>query len=62
MDKQLVINKILSFFTDISIRHQQTSISKPRFLPCMLLIDKDLLLHPGDLLHETGHIAITPPR
>jgi hypothetical protein len=66
MDKQLLINKILDFFTDIGIIHQQTSISSPTFLPGilidngMLLIDKDLLTHPGDLLHEAGHIAITP--
>jgi len=65
MDKQLLINKILRFFTDIGIRHQQRSIPEPTFLPGILidsgvlLIDKERLLHPGDLLHEAGHIAIT---
>jgi len=66
MDKQLLINKTLTFFTDIGIRYQQTSIPEQTFLPGILidrgilLIDKDRLLHPGDLLHEAGHIAITP--
>lgn len=26
-----------------------------------LIIDKDTLLYPGDILHEAGHIAVMPP-
>jgi hypothetical protein len=26
----------------------------------MIIIDKDALEHPGDILHEAGHIAVVP--
>ena len=25
-----------------------------------IVIDKDALLYPGDILHEAGHIAVVP--
>ena len=66
MDKQQLTREILNFLTEIGIKYQLTPIQEITFLPGILIhngelhIDEDKLLHPGDLLHEAGHIAITP--
>jgi len=66
MDKQLLTSKVLNFFITVGIEYQHMPIQKITFLPGILIhngelqIDADKLRHPGDLLHEAGHIAITP--
>jgi len=59
---QLIIN----FLTEIGIVINEESISENSFLPGVrvmrgeLLVDVTKLQWPGDLLHEAGHIAVTP--
>lgn len=61
-----VTQRILNFFEEIGLPYRVTVLSGKTFLPGMkinnggLLIDFDKLKHPGDLLHEAGHIAVTP--
>lgn len=53
------------FFIQIKLPFQLVSLSEPCFLPGLkiqhgcLLIDTEKLTHPGDCLHEAGHIAVT---
>lgn len=62
------IDQILTFFIDIGLTYQLTRFDDVTFLPGVkicgerLLIDLEKLTYPGDLLHEAGHIAITPDR
>lgn len=57
---------ILDFFREIKLPFELTQLGNDTFMPGMtiargaLLIDAEKLLHPGDLLHEAGHIAVTP--
>ena len=56
---------ILNFLREIHLPFHLTCLHNGTFMPGMeivegtLLIDLDKLKHPGDLLHEAGHIAIT---
>ena len=58
---------IVTFLTDIGIPVEVTTLPADTFLPAMtvargtLLVDPARLTHPGDLLHEAGHIAVTDP-
>lgn len=58
--------KIAKFLEEIGIEVFTAKISSETFLPGIvvkngtLLVDKEKLLYPGDLLHEAGHIAVTP--
>lgn len=58
--------KILQFFLDIGIPVKKTELARQTFLPGIsiehgtILIDESKLLHPGDLLHEAGHLAVIP--
>lgn len=60
--------RIASFLTKIGIEITPAKIQSETFLPGIsvknggLLIDEEKLLYPGDLLHEAGHIAVTPAR
>lgn len=60
------VTAILKFFDDISLKYSLTELAERTFLPGIkihqggLLIDVQKLEFPGDLLHEAGHIAITP--
>lgn len=55
-----------AFLADIGLETQETRLREPTFLPGLLidqgrlLIDPARLLHPGDVLHEAGHLALTP--
>lgn len=59
---------ILNFFREIGLPFELTGLRDDTFMPGMaivagaLMIDHDKLEHPGDLLHEAGHIAITPAK
>ena len=59
---------IVNFLRSIGIEVRESILTEPTFLPGLtiergtLLYDPAQLTHPGDLLHEAGHIAITPAR
>lgn len=63
-----IMNKIFSFLDEIGITITLKKIKEKTFLPGILIrqgnliVDKDKLTYPGDLLHEAGHIAVTPQR
>lgn len=55
------------FLTQIGIPVIEETITEDTFLPGILIrngtlvVDRAKMLYPGDLLHEAGHIAVTPP-
>ncbi len=67
METQHIVNKIYSFLHQIGIPFQETDIEITTFLPGIrieagkLEIDRQKLQHPGDILHEAGHLALTEP-
>jgi hypothetical protein len=66
MMNEEIINVILPFLEKIGIPFQFTELAGDCFLPGLsiengiVLIDKDRLKHPGDILHEAAHIAVVP--
>lgn len=60
------LDSIVSFLTEIGIPAREDKIPEQTFLPglCIsrgtLLFDRARLTWPGDLLHEAGHLAVTP--
>jgi len=63
-----LVAQIESFITSIGLHIHHEPINEQTFLPGILLrngdlvVDKEKLLYPGDLLHEAGHLAVMPPR
>lgn len=61
------IDKILAFLHEVGIPCHLTTLPDSTFLPGIdivngtLHIDLDKLQHPGDILHEAGHIAVAEP-
>ncbi|RWX00446.1 hypothetical protein [Flavobacterium cerinum] len=61
----LELEKVLSFLNEIGINVIEKELDNT-FLPGLSLgpnciyIDYDKLLYPGDILHEAGHLAVTP--
>lgn len=59
--------QILAFLARTRISVVAARLDGDTFLPAMtvrggaILVDPDRLEHPGDLLHEAGHIALTDP-
>jgi hypothetical protein len=66
MEKAQQIEIIKSFVESIGISVREGTISAQTFLPGVEIVNGglvyvyDQLLYPGDLLHEAGHIALTP--
>ena len=64
---QDTIERICGFLSDIGIAVRFRPIERATFLPGImiengtLVVDRDRLLYPGDLLHEAGHIALETP-
>jgi hypothetical protein len=60
-----VTNQIAGFLTEIGLEVCAGEIPGQTFLPGIhvtrgaLVIDEATLAHPGDLLHEAGHLAVT---
>jgi len=58
--------KIIHFLENIGIRVVETTLEGDCFLPGLrleketILMDPERMKYPGDLLHEAGHIAVTP--
>lgn len=61
-----VTDQIISFIQSIGINISFRTVGDDSFLPGIsieqgnLIIDVEQLKHPGDLLHEAGHIAVVP--
>lgn len=61
-----LVHKLLDFLTDIGIDAREGIVPASSFLPGIviakgaLIFDRCSLRWPGDLLHEAGHIAVTP--
>ena len=61
-----VTQKIADFITDIGLVLEHSWIDEATFLPGILvqhgsiIVDEDKLEYPGDLLHEAGHLALSP--
>jgi hypothetical protein len=60
------LEKCISFLKGIGIEAKFEKLNEPCFLPGLtirngtVIIDKDALSYPGDILHEAGHIAVVP--
>jgi hypothetical protein len=56
----------ISFLNEIGIETKFEKLDEPCFLPGLsirngsIIIDREALKYPGDVLHEAGHIAIVP--
>lgn len=61
-----IVDQIITFLRDIGIRVEEESVPDDSFLPGIriraggIVVDREKLVWPGDLLHEAGHIAVTP--
>lgn len=66
LSPEAFLQKCISFLHEIGIETRFEKLDDSCFLPGlsinngMVLIDKELLKYPGDILHEAGHIAIVP--
>jgi len=66
MKKDTIIQSILLFLKDIGINIIEQELPDTTFLPGLALSNKGIcidftkLLYPGDILHEAGHLAVTP--
>lgn len=60
------LKKILLFLKEINIRTIEKELDDTTFLPGLalgsdcIIIDFSKLKYPGDILHEAGHLAVTP--
>ena len=60
-------DRIAAFIRDVGIGVEPAALSAPT--PCpgvhvrhgVILVDESRLTHPGDLLHEAGHVAVCDP-
>jgi hypothetical protein len=61
------VDRIIDFLKKIGIEVREGSCSKKAFMPGIwvdggaLVVDRQALLYPGDLLHEAGHLAVMTP-
>lgn len=59
-------DRFIAFVCDIGIAVRETTVENG-FLPGLdiaqgaLLLDRERLLYPGDILHEAGHLAVAAP-
>lgn len=66
-EAQAHVDAIAGFLAAIGITMRERDLREDTFLPGIaieagaLLVDRTRLTWPGDLLHEAGHIAVTPP-
>jgi hypothetical protein len=67
INHEAYFKKALEFINEIGIETEFTTLLQQCcFLPGLLiengriLIDRERLLYPGDILHEAAHIALTP--
>lgn len=62
----MIFDRCLAFISEIGIPVSFRDIGDDSFLPGFLIengtivIERGMLQHPGDILHEAGHIAVVP--
>jgi len=62
-----ITDRLVNFVRGIGIPVNIEVINEATFLPGLairqggLVVDKEKLLYPGDILHEAGHLAVMPP-
>ena len=65
--KNPLTRQIASFLIETGIPVKAGAVAADAFLPGItvcpagLVIDESQLLHPGDVLHEAGHLAVAAP-
>ena len=65
-DQERSLDKCIEFLNRIGISIRQVKLQTDSFLPGLsieqgcILIDREALTFPGDILHEAGHIAVVP--
>ncbi len=58
--------RLSAFLRSIGLEIEQRILPDDCFLPGLalengrIIVDEDRMLYPGDILHEAGHLAITP--
>ena len=66
VEEMALLQRCVEFLNSIGIETTFRKIGNKSFLPGllinkgMIIIDKDVLEHPGDILHEAGHLAVVP--
>ncbi len=64
MNEQECLQKAIAFIETLGIRVEYKTLSDACFLPGLsiengaIIIDREKLKYPGDILHEAGHIAV----
>jgi hypothetical protein len=67
MTKEKLLDTIIPFLETTGIPVQYGTLEGDCFLPGLsiengtVIIDRERLLYPGDILHEAAHIAVVPP-
>jgi hypothetical protein len=62
-----LVERLAGFVRSIGLDVRAAQLSDPTFLPGLeirdgvIWVDEARLAHPGDLLHEAGHLAVTDP-
>ena len=65
--RQARTQTIIEFLREIGLTVVARGVPSGTVLPGIsidhgaIVVDRDTLLHPGDLLHEAGHLAVVPP-
>jgi hypothetical protein len=66
IETQSNLDKTISFLQSIGLTIRYNNIETDCFLPGIsisngsIIIDKEKLQYPGDILHEAGHLAVVP--
>ena len=61
-----IVDQIVDFLRGIGLVVEEGPVADDAFLPGLriragaIMMDREKLAWPGDLLHEAGHIAVTP--
>ncbi|MDB6071449.1 MAG: hypothetical protein JWL81_2620 [Verrucomicrobiales bacterium] len=64
--KRELLHRLSDWIRGIGLTVREQSLNGTTFLPGLtigngeLVVDPDKILWPGDLLHEAGHLALTP--
>jgi hypothetical protein len=62
-----VVEKLAAFVRSVGIGVERATLDRPTRFPGLdiangaVLIDEERLIHPGNILHEAGHLAVHDP-
>lgn len=63
-EENQLFEKCIAFINDVGIHIEFRDLNEDSFLPGFniengkIIIDRSMIAHPGDILHEAGHIAV----